>query len=230
MRIVSIRGAGPFGGNMTTNEVNQDFFDKGLVNQTLENSMTQKDYLSLKRFTDFILSSILILPIIVFVFFVGVLVKLESSGGMFYKQMRVGKDGKLFEVYKLRSMYCNADQIGPLYTNCNDERITRIGRIIRKFRIDELPQIINIFRGEMSFIGPRPLTEYEYLTSGPEFMLRTQVLPGVSGLAQVSGGNNLTNDEKLRFDLQYIDNASFQLDCRIFMKTLYVIITGHGAR
>ncbi|HEY5589181.1 MAG TPA: sugar transferase, partial [Candidatus Paceibacterota bacterium] len=132
--------------------------------------------------------------------------------------------------YKLRSMYENADTLGPLYTAEEDNRITRVGKIIRKFRIDELPQLRNILCGEMSFIGPRPLTGYEYDISDHDFNQRLLVLPGLSGLAQVSGGNKHTNEQKLKCDLNYIRHLSLKLDFKILCKTIVVILSGNGAR
>jgi len=184
----------------------------------------------MKRFFDIILAILIFIPISIIILLFGLLVKLESKGPMLYSQQRVGKNGKYFLIYKLRSMYENSDVLGPLFTRENDNRITKVGKIIRKLRIDELPQLRNVFLGEMSFIGPRPLTGYEYDISDDDFNQRLLILPGISGLAQVSGGNNLTNEQKLECDLNYIRNLSLMLDLKILRRTIIVILSGNGAR
>jgi len=215
---------------MTTNEFDGQFNNNNIsVDESLIGKMNC-NYISIKRFFDIVLALILFIPSAIIIFAFGILVKLESKGPMLYSQQRVGINGKYFMIFKLRSMYDNADMIGPLYTAESDNRITKVGKIIRKLRIDELPQLLNILRGEMSFIGPRPLTGYEYDISNVDFNQRLLVLPGISGLAQVSGGNNHTNEQKLECDLNYIKNISMKLDFKILCKTIVVIFSGNGAR
>ena len=150
-----------------------------------------------------------------------------------YTQKRVGLNGRVFKIYKLRSMYIDAEKDGPKWASENDERITKVGRIIRKTRIDELPQLVNILKRDMSFIGPRPerpeLIE-EFLKNIPDFNDRLLVKPGITGWAQVNGGYSLTPKEKLEFDKYYIQNRGFKLDSLILLKTIIVIFTRHGAR
>ena len=148
-------------------------------------------------------------------------VKLDSKGPVIFKQERLGKDGKVFEMYKFRSMCVGAEHMGTgQYSYKGDSRVTRVGKIIRATSLDELPQFINILKGDMSFIGPRPLLcEYLELYT-PYQMRRHEVLPGISGLAQVNGRNAITWEEKFDYDVYYVDHMSFWLDLRILFKTI----------
>lgn len=141
--------------------------------------------------------------------------------------------GKSFQVIKLRSMNVNAEVDGIQWAHANDPRVTRIGKFIRRTRIDELPQLINILKGDMSLVGPRPERAYfydEFMKTYPQFYLRLEVKPGLTGLAQVNGGYDLSPGEKLEYDLKYIQTQSFWLDLRVLMKTAQVVVSGHGAR
>ena len=162
-----------------------------------------------------------------------ILIKLESKGSCFYNQIRVGKDGRLFRIYKLRSMYIDAEMGGPQWARENDPRVTKIGRYIRKTRIDEIPQLINIIKGDMSIVGPRPERPCfidKFNKEIPEYNLRLTVRPGLTGWAQVNGGYELSPWEKLEKDLYYINNQSIWLDIKIVLKTIKVVFSGHGAR
>ena len=148
-------------------------------------------------------------------------------------QERVGLNGQKFIMYKLRSMYLDAEKNGYQWAEKNDPRITKIGHFIRRTRIDEFPQIINIIKGEMSIIGPRPeRPEFinEFLKDIPNFNERLAVRPGITGWAQVNGGYELTPKDKLVYDLFYINHESIKLDFLILLKTIKVIFTGHGSR
>lgn len=148
-------------------------------------------------------------------------------------QERVGSNGQKFIMYKLRSMYLDAEKDGHQWAIKNDHRITNVGRFLRRTRIDEFPQIINIIKGEMSFIGPRPeRPEFvnEFLKYIPDFNDRLAIPPGITGWAQVNGGYDLTPNEKLKYDKYYIEHESFRLDWLILLKTIKVIFTGHGSR
>ncbi|MDV3427265.1 MAG: exopolysaccharide biosynthesis polyprenyl glycosylphosphotransferase [Bacillota bacterium] len=158
-------------------------------------------------------------------------IKLESKGSAIYKQVRVGQFGREFNLYKLRSMYVNAEKEGPKMADKNDRRITGVGRIIRKRRIDELPQMINVLKGDMSLIGPRPERPYFtciFCEKLPEFRSRLQVKSGITGWAQVNGGYDLTPEKKLSYDLYYIKNRSIYLDLIIIIKTVMVILRGEN--
>lgn len=160
-------------------------------------------------------------------------IKLESPGPVFYKQERVGLRGKKFWIVKLRSMRTDAEKNGPQWAAKNDPRVTQVGKFIRKTRIDELPQIINVLNGDMSLIGPRPerdvFTE-QFEEEIPGFKKRLLVKPGLTGWAQVTGGYEATPREKWEQDMYYIQNQSIALDVRILFRTVWVVLTGSGAR
>lgn len=162
-----------------------------------------------------------------------IFIVLESSGNPIYMQERVGINGQKFIMYKLRSMYLDAEKDGHQWAVKDDHRITKVGKFLRRTRIDEFPQIINIIKGEMSFIGPRPeRPEFvnEFLKYIPDFNDRLAIPPGITGWAQVNGGYDLTPNEKLKYDKYYIKHESFRLDWLILLKTIKVIFTGHGSR
>lgn len=156
-----------------------------------------------------------------------ILIALNHDGPILFKQKRPGKKGKIFTVYKFRTMSTKLyDENGRELSDF--ERMTKIGRLLRKTSVDELPQLFNIIKGDMSFIGPRPLlTEYLDLYS-PEQMRRHDVLPGISGWAQVNGRNALTWDEKFAYDVYYVDHYSFLMDIKIFIKTIENVIRQDG--
>lgn len=186
-----------------------------------------------KRLFDLIFSVIFLIITFPVILFVAFLIKLESRGPILYVQKRVGYNGKYFKMYKLRSMKIDAEINGPRWAEKNDNRVTRIGRFIRKTRIDELPQLINVLLGDMSLIGPRPerpIFTAQFNTDIPGFLIRLSVKPGLSGWAQVNGGYDITPQEKLLLDLYYVENRSIKLDVMIVIKTLKVILTGEGAR
>ena len=150
-----------------------------------------------------------------------------------YIQERVGLNGKRFKIYKLRSMYLDAEKDGYQWAMKNDDRITKVGYYIRKTRIDELPQLVNILKGDMAFIGPRPeRPEFikEFLQDIPDFNDRLVIKPGITGWAQVNGGYELTPKEKLEYDKYYIEHESLYLDVLILLKTIQVVFTGYGSR
>jgi exopolysaccharide biosynthesis polyprenyl glycosylphosphotransferase len=186
-----------------------------------------------QRVFDVLLSTIGIMMSIPFIVIFGIAVKLDSPGPVFYTQERVGKGGRRFKVIKLRSMIRDAEKNGAQWAEKDDPRVTRVGRFIRKTRIDELPQFINVLRGDMSIIGPRPeRPEFviEFNEHIPGFIERLCVRPGLTGWAQVNGGYEITPEEKLALDLYYIENRNPKLDLLILVKTLQVVFTGHGAR
>lgn len=163
----------------------------------------------------------------------GIRIKIEDNGPITYKQERLGKGGKRFYIYKLRSMRTDAEKFGAQWAEKDDPRITKVGRFIRKTRIDEIPQLFNILKGDMSLIGPRPerpqFTE-QFNREIPGFINRLAVNPGLTGWAQVNGGYDMTPAEKLVEDIYYIKNRSVLLDFKIIFKTVAVVLTGDGAR
>ena len=210
-----------------------DFSDeiaKNLDYSIVNDSILFKIY---SRILDIILSIIgLIISIPIIIVF-GLLIKKEDDGPIFYKQDRLGKDGKIIFIYKLRSMKINSEKNDSLWTEKNDPRVTNIGKFIRKSRIDEIPQFFNILKGDMSMIGPRP--ERPNLTMGfneriPGFINRLVIKPGLTGYAQVNGGYDISVEDKIKKDLYYIKNRNLFLDISILLKTIKVVLTGEGAR
>lgn len=191
-------------------------------------------YLPFKRLFDVFFALLLLIPSSVIILVFMVLVKLETPGKCFYTQKRVGIMGKEIQVTKLRSMYSNAEsKSGAVWAQKNDPRITQIGSFMRKTRIDELPQLWSVVRGDMSLIGPRP-ERPEFTQKFSEdidgFEKRLVVKPGLSGYAQVHGGYEDTPQEKLNKDLYYIHRLSFWTDLKIVLETVRVVFTGDGAR
>lgn len=191
-------------------------------------------YNLLKRTFDLILAIILLIPFLILMVFFGILIKITSPGPIIYKQQRVGYKGKIFNIYKLRSMVNHAEEnTGAIWAQKNDSRVTKLGHFMRKTRIDEIPQIFNILKGQMSWVGPRPerpqLT-IKFCEKWPFFAERLRIVPGLTGLAQVKGGYDLTPDAKVKYDNQYIENWSCKLDIKIIFKTIITIFTGNGAR
>ncbi|PFB95604.1 UDP-phosphate N-acetylgalactosaminyl-1-phosphate transferase [Bacillus cereus] len=196
-------------------------------------SNQSKVYLGIKYILDIMFSLIGLLVLGPVILMFSILIMLESPGAPFYLQERLGLKGKKFRVIKLRSMRNDAEKNGAKWAEKNDPRITKIGVFIRKTRIDELPQLFNILKGDMSLVGPRPerpmFTE-KFEQEIPGFKKRLKVKPGLTGWAQVNGGYEITPKEKLDLDVYYIKNASIILDFKIIIRTVKVVITGDGAR
>jgi lipopolysaccharide/colanic/teichoic acid biosynthesis glycosyltransferase len=194
----------------------------------------------LKDVLDFLISGFMLLIISPVILVVAIAIKLESPGPVFYSQMRVGKWGETFTLYKLRSMYINADQRkqelidlneadGPVFKMKQDPRITRVGRIIRKLSIDELPQLYNVLRGDMSMVGPRPAVPQEVAQYRFEERNRLEVTPGITGLQQISGRSDLDFTRWVELDFQYIAEQGLRTDIMIMLKTIPAVISGKGA-
>lgn len=184
-------------------------------------------YKYIKRSLDLITALFLVIILSPVMLIAAILIAVNRDGPILFKQERPGKDGKIFTVYKFRTMSTmlrdkNGNELSDF------DRMTKIGKILRKTSIDELPQLFNIIKGEMSFIGPRPLLK-EYLELySPEQMRRHDVLPGISGWAQVNGRNTLTWDEKFAYDVYYVDHYSFKMDLKIFIKTIENVVSQDG--
>lgn len=210
-------------------------YETGIIikEHALECGQEKPGYECIKRGLDILFSLlglVMVLPIIIFF---GILIKLESPGPAIYKQKRIGLKGRLFTIYKLRSMYIDAEKSGAKWAEKDDPRVTKIGRFFRKARIDELPQIYNILKGDMSIVGPRPERPeftFQFEKEIPGFINRILVKPGLTGLAQVNGGYDIGPDIKYMFDMKYIKNRNIRLDFVIILKTLKIIFSGHGAR
>lgn len=181
-----------------------------------------------KRALDILISLsalILLSPILILI---AIAIKTSSKGPALFKQKRAGKNGNPFVFYKFRTMKRDVDPFGPSPKSGQDLRLTKIGRILRENSLDELPQLFNILRGEMSFVGPRPL----YLSQIPEWSERQKkrllVKPGLTGLAQISGRGELTREEKLELDVKYVETAGFSADVRIVLATLSRVFSRKG--
>ena len=182
-----------------------------------------------KRLFDITLSLLILTGLLPLFMIVAILIKLESRGPVIFKQERYGRGAKLFKIYKFRSMVQDAEHIGSgVYSGKDDFRVTKIGRVIRATSIDELPQAINILKGDMSFIGPRPPLTYhpwpleEYTK---EQLKMFEVRPGITGWAQVHGRKGLEWHERIKLNNWYVDHVSFTLDCKIFFMTITKVLS-----
>jgi len=185
-----------------------------------------------------IIGIIFILPMMALVYIV---IRVESDGKVFYTQTRIGKNGVPFTMYKFRSMYIQSDvrrinidylesdRKGACKKFKNDPRVTCVGRVIRKLSIDELPQLINIVKGEMAFVGPRPALPKEVSKYDSNAKRRLNILPGLTGLWQVSGRADTSFEEQMKLDINYVLNQSFLLDLKILLMTIPAVISGKGA-
>ena len=189
----------------------------------------------MKRLLDFILSSVAIISLVPFSILVGIIIKLTSKGPIIYSQERLGYSGLPYNIYKFRSMVVDAeDESGPVWALDNDPRITSVGKILRKYRIDELPQLINVFLGQMSLVGPRPERPYfieKLKEKFPLYERRFRVRPGITGWSQIKHPSDLKEEDvrqKLRYDFYYIENLSFNLDLKILINTIVVVLSGRG--
>ncbi len=193
----------------------------------------------LKRAFDFVVSLILLVLLSPLFLLTALAIKLDSRGPVFFRQVRVGRDGE-FVLYKFRTMVENAEALkkkllkqserkGPLFKIKNDPRITRVGRWLRRFYIDELPQLFNVLKGEMSLVGPRPHIPEEVAQYKKHHKEVLTIKPGMTGLAQISGASDLDFEEEVRLDTYYVHNWSFWLDVIILLKTIWVAIVGKGA-
>lgn len=193
----------------------------------------RESYLIAKRCFDFVAAfvvwAILFIPMLV----IAIIVRIDSPGPALFRQERLGKDGKPFVMLKFRSMYIDAEADGPQWAKRNDCRCTRVGRVLRNSRLDELPQLWNILKGDMSLVGPRPERACfydEFETYIPGFRDRLQIQPGLTGWAQINGGYELLPEEKLVYDLEYIDRRCVKVDLLCILKTVGLVFTHEGAR
>jgi sugar transferase (PEP-CTERM system associated) len=192
---------------------------------------------AIKRVTDVVFAALILVVSLPIMFITALAIRFESRGPLLYRQERVGLNGKPFEVIKFRSMRTDAEKDGkPRWATVNDDRVTKVGKFIRRVRIDELPQLFNVLRGEMSMVGPRPERQYfvnELVSKIPYYAVRHSVKPGVTGWAQVRyeyGSTVEDSIEKLQYDLYYVKNHTLFLDLLIMLETVAVVLTGKGAR
>jgi lipopolysaccharide/colanic/teichoic acid biosynthesis glycosyltransferase len=189
---------------------------------------------------DIVLSLSLLLVTFPLFILVTLAIWLTSPGPVVFKQKRIGRGGKIFLCYKFRTMVPNAEellrtrpdlraQFLDSYKLKNDPRITRVGRVLRKTSLDELPQLINVLKGDISLIGPRPIVQAEIVKYGPSAGKLLSVTPGLSGLWQVSGRSDVSYEERVRMDMTYIDRRSLWLDTRLMFQTMVTVLKGRGA-
>jgi lipopolysaccharide/colanic/teichoic acid biosynthesis glycosyltransferase len=158
-----------------------------------------------------------------------VAIKLESRGPVFYRQRRVGRHGRPFELWKLRTMVPRAESMGAgVYVLQGDPRITRVGRLLRRFSLDELPNLVNVLKGEMAVVGPRPTVQEQVDRYTERQRRRLEVKPGITGWAQVNGRTSLSWPERIELDVWYVEHRSLRLDLKILAKTARMLATGHG--
>lgn len=196
-------------------------------------SRTKKYYFFFKHNIDILFSLFVLFFLLPLLLIVMVFIKVDSQGPVFFLQERIGKGGKSFKMVKFRTMYMDAEKNGPQWARKNDNRVTRVGHYLRKYRIDEIPQLLNVISGDMSVIGPRPERLYfihQFEKDLPHFRGRLLVKPGITGYAQTNGGYELSPKEKLELDLYYIEKCSFMFDLKIVLKSIPVILFAKGWR
>ena len=190
----------------------------------------KKLYLITKRAFDIVCSFLGLLILAIPMIIIALIITLDSPGPPIFKQERLGLHGKPFMIYKFRSMRLDAEENGPQWADEQDPRCTHFGQILRRTRLDELPQFYNILRGDMSFVGPRPDFYGEFEKYIPGFSNRLMVVPGLTGHAQVNGGYSLKPEEKIIYDMEYIEKRSIWMDLACIGKTIRVVLCGAGAR
>lgn len=184
-------------------------------------------YPHLKRALDAVGAGLGLIVLAPFFLIIGILIRLDSPGPVFFRQDRAGQHGIPFRIFKFRTMYTAPVPVRGAQ-NADDPRITRVGHWLRRFSIDELPQLINVVRGEMSLIGPRPALVYQIERYDMRQWRRLHVRPGITGWAQVNGRNTLSWEEKIEYDVWYVDNYSFWVDVRILLKTMGAVLNQSG--
>ncbi|CDB75878.1 MULTISPECIES: sugar transferase [Clostridia] len=207
----------------------------------MANSVRKKVYLAIKRLIDIIGSLIGIILLSPIYIIIAILIKFDSPGKIVFGHTRKGKGGKDIKVYKFRTMYSNANEIFESFTSeqkeeyyknfklDNDPRVTKLGGFLRKTSLDELPQLFNILKGDMTIIGPRPIVEKEISKYGNKAEKLFSVVPGLAGYWQANGRSDTTYEERVEMDMYYIDNMSFYLDVKILFQTAISVLKGEGA-
>ncbi len=183
-------------------------------------------YVKIKRVMDLLFAIIILIPASAIMLCAAVVIRIGSQGPVLFEQERPGKDGVIFTIYKFRTMRLETEKNGRTLSDM--ERMTRVGTLLRKLSVDELPQLFNILKGEMSFIGPRPLLVQYLERYTPEQMRRHAVIPGISGWAQINGRNGVDWETRFEYDVWYVKNISFGVDLRIFLKTLAIVLMRSG--
>ena len=210
------------------------------MSEVIENERSNILYEVIKRIIDIVASFIGLILLSPLILIVSILIKLESKGEVIFKQKRVGLNGKEFYMYKFRSMVINAEELkeqlesqnemsGPMFKIKDDPRITKVGKFIRKTSIDELPQLINVIKGDMSLVGPRPSLPKEVKKFEQWMMERLEVKPGLTCIWQISGRNNIDFEDWMKLDIKYVRERSFKLDMKLILKTVLVLLGDKNA-
>jgi lipopolysaccharide/colanic/teichoic acid biosynthesis glycosyltransferase len=183
----------------------------------------------LSRVLDVVLAGLLLLVASPLLALAALAIRLESRGPVFYRQLRVGRGGEPFQLWKLRTMVPGAESMGAgIYVLEGDSRITRTGRLLRRFSLDELPNLVNVLKGDMAIVGPRPTVQEQVDRYTDRQRRRLEVKPGITGWAQINGRTSLSWPERIELDVWYVENRSLRLDLRILLKTARMLATGHG--
>lgn len=204
------------------------------IYQVEQSAVVEKPvYQAVKRLFDVVVSALALLILGIPMLLLMPVIRADSPGPAIFRQERLGKGGKPFVIYKYRTMQMDAERDGPQWARAHDVRCTKLGRLLRRGHIDELPQLVNVLRGEMSLVGPRPeracfYQEFERYIRG--FSQRLQVTPGITGWAQINGGYELLPEEKILFDMKYIRHRSVMFDIRCLLGTVRVVFRHDGAR
>ena len=205
-------------------------------------SISKRVYIVVKRFLDIFLSLIGLILLSPIFLIIATIIKLDSKGPVFFVHSRIGEKGKPLGIYKFRTMVTNAEELIKKFTPEqkeefeknfkleNDPRVTKIGNFLRKTSLDELPQILNILKGELSIIGPRPIVQAELEKYGDDKEKFLSVKPGLTGYWAANGRSDTSYEERIQMELYYVDNMSFKLDVKIFFKTIFAVLKKEGAR
>lgn len=224
-------------------DVNQSVYILSNTTSTEYKKLQEKQsvYKYIKRIMDVILASMALVILSPVFFIIALAIKLESKGPVFFKHTRIGKDGKIIKLYKFRSMVTNAEELIKSFTPeqmkeykenyklTNDPRITKVGKFLRKTSLDELPQLLNIIKGDLAVIGPRPVVAEELKKYGTNIERFLSVTPGLTGYWAANGRSCTTYEQRMQMELFYIDNMSFKMDAKVFFKTIEAVIKREGA-
>lgn len=229
---------------MSPNMANENVLREPIIStkKEIKENTNQSTYKVVKRILDIVLASIGLVVLSPFFLLVGIIIKIDSKGPVFFAHDRIGKNGKPFKMYKFRTMHKNAQEMIKDFTEeqmkewkenyklKDDPRITKVGNVLRKTSLDELPQIWNIIKGDLSIIGPRPIVTDELKKYGENKEKFLSVTPGLTGYWQANGRSDTTYEERMEMELYYVDHISWKLDIKIFFKTIIAVIKKEGAR
>ena len=228
--------------NIMTSETTENMGTTSLRTQSdVKTKISKKVYIKIKRVIDVILASIALILLSPLFAIIAIAIKIDSKGPVFFEHKRIGKNGKIINLYKFRSMVINAEELIKSFTPeqmkeykenyklTNDPRITKVGKFLRKTSLDELPQLINIINGDLSIIGPRPVVADELEKYGVNKDKFLSVTPGLTGYWAANGRSNTTYEQRMQMELYYIDNLSLKMDIKVFFKTILSVVKKEGA-